>query len=172
MLRILPFTLTFAVLIAAGTPVMGVVVDVDLDEVLDDSASTRDLRERIEPMLQAIEDATDQIVEGGSGAESWQVIQDAAADGLASTLQSKVRECSKDYWAMTYAMFGLYYLASARALGTTDLALAHSELGTAMETTNLSESAYHSSLRDCGLGIAGRIGGHLAPGAYHPLVHG
>jgi hypothetical protein len=49
----------------------------------------------------------------------------------------RVDECSKDHWAMTYATFGLFYLASTRALGMEDPDQAMAELETALTTTSL-----------------------------------
>lgn len=141
--------LTAALLVLLTAPVGAVVVDVGPDLERDDLESTVDLRARIEPMLASIELATDLIVEGDTSEMPWRAIREAAREGITTTLAAAVRECSKDYWAMTYSSFGLYYLATTRMLDTEDTERAYHELATAMETTNLTESAYARAVRDC-----------------------
>ena len=154
MRTLVSLALSLALIALVAAPTAAVVVDVSTDLELSDLDSTADLRARIEPMVSAIEAASDQIASGDRSHDPWESIRAAARDGIATTLGSAVRECSKDYWAMTYTSFGLYYLATTRMLDSDDPDRAYGELATAMEATNLSESAYERAVRDCGLALA------------------
>ncbi len=149
MRTLVSLALSTALLVITAVPTVAVVVDVTPDLELSDLDSTVDLKARIEPMLADIELATDRIAAGDLSPDHWQTIRAAASEGIATTLASAVRECSKDYWAMTYTSFGLYYLATTRMLDMEDQQRAHAELATAMEATNLTESAYARAIRDC-----------------------
>lgn len=149
MRTLVSLALSTALIVLTVGPTAAVVVDVTSDLELSDLDSTVDLRARIEPMLADIALATDQIAAGDHSPDQWNAIRVAAREGIATTLASAVRECSKDYWAMTYTSFGLYYLATTRMLDMEDQQRAHAELATAMEATNLTESAYARAIRDC-----------------------
>jgi hypothetical protein len=144
---LLSLFLGLTISIASVAPVFATVVDRD---TRDDLGSTQGLNERVLPLLDVIRSATDKLVDGSLGPIDWQAIQDAASKGLDETMTTEVRECSKDYWAMTYATFGLFYLASTRAIDMGDAEQARAELDTAVTTTSLSEVAYQRALRDCG----------------------
>ncbi len=149
MRTLVSLALSTALLLLLAAPAVAVVVDVTSDLELSDLDSTVDLQARVEPLLVSIELATDRIAEGDGSPAHWRSIREAARDGIATTLDSAVRECSKDYWAMTYTSFGLYYLATTRMLEMDDRTRAHAELATAMEATNLTASAYSRAVRDC-----------------------
>jgi len=156
MRTLIRFALCLSLLVIASAPAAAVLVDTSEDMRLSDLDSTVALRSRIEPMLAAIEVASNRIAAGDTSAGPWDSIREAARDGIATALDSAVRECSKDYWAMTYTSFGLYYLATTRMLESDEPERAYTELATAMNATNLTESAYRRAIRDCGQALAGR----------------
>ena len=164
MRHLLALTVSLALGIATVLPAAATVVDNDKRGL------TQDLNERVRPLLEDISSITDKLPGGVFDTVDWEIIQEAASQGLDETMTTRVHECSKDYWAMTYATFGLFYLASTRAMDMGDTEQARAELSTAVTTTNLSQAAYLRALRDCEPGLGSDLGSAISGSAIERMV--